>query len=50
MRLRDTERQAIVRAIRSADPDAAVYLFGSRVDESAKAGDREVAQRCVILD
>jgi predicted nucleotidyltransferase len=39
MRLRDTERQAIVRAIRSADPGAAVYLFGSRVDDSAKGGD-----------
>jgi predicted nucleotidyltransferase len=39
MRLRDAERSTIVQAIRSADPDAAVYLFGSRVDDSAKGGD-----------
>jgi len=36
MRLQDSERQAIIRA---ADPDSAVYLFGSRVDDSAKGGD-----------
>ena len=39
MRLHETERQAIIQAIRSADPDAAVYLFGSRVDDGAKGGD-----------
>jgi len=36
MRLQDSERQAIIR---TADPDSAVYLFGSRVDDSAKGGD-----------
>ena len=39
MRLQETERQAIIQSIRSADPDAAIYLFGSRVDDSAKGGD-----------
>lgn len=39
MRLHESERQAIIQSIRSADPDAAVYLFGSRVDDSAKGGD-----------
>ncbi len=39
MRLHETERHAIIQSIRSADPDAAVYLFGSRVDDSAKGGD-----------
>ena len=39
MRLHETERHAIIQSIRSADPDAVVYLFGSRVDDSAKGGD-----------
>ena len=39
MRLQEPERQAIIQSIRSADPDAAIYLFGSRVDDSAKGGD-----------
>ena len=39
MRLNEAERQAIVQAVRSADPGAVVYLFGSRVDDTAKGGD-----------
>jgi predicted nucleotidyltransferase len=39
MRLHEAERQAILQSIRSADPDATVYLFGSRVDDSEKGGD-----------
>jgi predicted nucleotidyltransferase len=39
VRLNDLERQTIVHAIRSADPDAVVYLFGSRTDETARGGD-----------
>jgi len=38
MRLHESERQAIIQSIRSADPDAAVYLFGSRVNDVAKGG------------
>ncbi len=39
MRLHETERNAIIQSIRSVDPDAAVYLFGSRADDTAKGGD-----------
>ncbi len=39
MRLRTEEREAIVRAVRCLDPQGKVYLFGSRVDDSAKGGD-----------
>ena len=39
MRIQETERQAIIQSIRLADPDAAVYLFGSRADDTAKGGD-----------
>jgi predicted nucleotidyltransferase len=39
MRLNEQDRKEIVQAVSSADPDATVYLFGSRVDDSAKGGD-----------
>ncbi len=39
MRLTDSDRQAITHAIATRDPDAAVYLFGSRTDDAAKGGD-----------
>lgn len=35
----DSEIQAIEKAIYSLDQDAAIYLFGSRVDDSLKGGD-----------
>ncbi len=39
MRLNDSERQAILGAIGAQDPQADVYLFGSRVDDEARGGD-----------
>lgn len=39
MRLNEAERSVIRSAITACDPDAAVFLFGSRVDDSAKGGD-----------
>jgi predicted nucleotidyltransferase len=39
MRLQENERQTIMKAIRSVDADADVYLFGSRVNDDAKGGD-----------
>ncbi len=39
MRLNENERQAILGAIGTQDPQADVYLFGSRVDDSARGGD-----------
>jgi len=39
MRLTNSEIQAIEKAIYSLDHDAAIYLFGSRADDSRKGGD-----------
>ena len=39
MRLNDNERQAILGAIGAQDPQADVYLFGSRVDDDRRGGD-----------
>ena len=40
MRLKDSEVQAIRRAVISHfEPQARVYLFGSRVDDTKKGGD-----------
>ena len=39
MRLTDKEQSAIREVICKADPDAKVWLFGSRADDNAKGGD-----------
>lgn len=39
MRLSETEHTVINEAIRKHDQEAAVYLFGSRVDDTACGGD-----------
>ncbi len=42
MRLLTEEKQAITETIAKFDRDAAVYLFGSRVDDTAKGGDIDI--------
>ena len=39
MRLRELEKKSIVKAIKAVDPDARIYLFGSRVDDNRRGGD-----------
>ncbi len=39
MRLSDIERNTIKNSLKGIDPDALVYLFGSRVDDEKKGGD-----------
>lgn len=39
MRLKEKEKQVIIQAVKAIDPEARVYLFGSRVDDSRKGGD-----------
>ncbi|MCM8624903.1 nucleotidyltransferase domain-containing protein [Accumulibacter sp.] len=39
MRLATTEQSAIREAIHAVDGEAAIYLFGSRVDDAARGGD-----------
>jgi len=39
MRLKDWEIAAIKSTVKSLDQDAAVYLYGSRVDDRKRGGD-----------
>ncbi len=39
MRLTREEKRVIVDAVKKVDPDAIVYLFGSRVDDAKSGGD-----------
>ena len=39
MRLRKSEKESIVKAIKNIDPESKIYLFGSRTNDSLKGGD-----------
>mgnify|MGYP001806202911 CR=1 FL=1 len=39
MRLTPIEQETIHESIASIDPDAEIYLFGSRLDDQARGGD-----------
>lgn len=42
MRLDERERQAICTPIKELDPNAAIYLFGSRTDTKKRGGDIDI--------
>ena len=42
MRLTDTEKKAVINAVRQVDPEAEIYLFGSRTDDTKRGGDIDV--------
>ncbi|MCC5806754.1 MAG: nucleotidyltransferase domain-containing protein [Opitutales bacterium] len=42
MRLSVAEQQIILETLREYDPEARVFLFGSRTDDHAKGGDIDV--------
>ena len=43
MRITELQKKAIIGAVKKADPDARVWLFGSRADDSKKGGDIDIA-------
>ena len=42
MRIKEDERRILKVSVRERDPDAKVYLFGSRTDDDAKGGDIDI--------
>ncbi|NWH04368.1 nucleotidyltransferase domain-containing protein [Desulfobacter latus] len=42
MRLRPEEKRIIIQAVKRVDPDADIYLFGSRADSTKKGGDIDI--------
>jgi len=42
MRISAFEKDCIVNAITACDPDAKIWLFGSRADDSKKGGDIDI--------
>jgi predicted nucleotidyltransferase len=43
MRLSETEKKTLVRAVLAQDSEAKVWLFGSRVDDEKRGGDLDIA-------
>jgi predicted nucleotidyltransferase len=43
MRITEHEKNVIIDAVVNVDPNAKVWLFGSRVDDSKKGGDIDIA-------
>jgi predicted nucleotidyltransferase len=43
MRITNAEKKALTEAVRQVDRDARIWLFGSRVDDTKKGGDIDIA-------
>ena len=50
MRITEHEKKAIIDAVQSADPNAKVWLFGSRVDDNKKGGDIDIGILSLKVD
>ncbi len=53
MRIKEHEKEILREAVRERDPDAKVYLFGSRTDDNARGGDIDIlvlSQRLTFRD
>jgi predicted nucleotidyltransferase len=50
MRLTEYEKNTIIDAVKSADPDAKIWLFGSRADDNKKGGDIDIAILSEIIN
>jgi len=43
LRITEFQKDAIVDAVKAVDPNAKVWLFGSRVDDNKRGGDIDIA-------
>jgi len=50
MRLKDYEKTSIINEILGIDPNAEIYLCGSRTDDKASGGDIDIVIISEILD
>lgn len=50
MRLKDFEKKSIVNEILKIDPDAEIYLCGSRVNDEASGGDIDIVIKSDTID
>lgn len=50
MRLSEKEKSAIVQAVNGIDPNAKIYLFGSRADDTKRGGDIDLLILSQTLD
>jgi predicted nucleotidyltransferase len=53
MRITAAEHQAIRQAITEVDPEANIYLFGSRADDKARGGDIDllvISKKICLMD
>jgi len=53
MRITTTEHQAIRQAISEVDPEANIYLFGSRANDNARGGDIDlliISRKICLMD
>jgi len=50
MRITEREKSVIIDAVKSVDPNARVWLFGSRANDSKKGGDIDIAIFSEIID
>ena len=53
MRITTAEHQAIRQAITEVDPEATIYLFGSRANDKARGGDIDllvISRKICLMD
>jgi predicted nucleotidyltransferase len=50
MRITEHERKTIVDAVNDIDPNAKVWLFGSRTDDNKKGGDIDIGILSIKID
>jgi len=50
MRITEYQKNTIIEAVKNSDPNAKIWLFGSRTDDSKKGGDIDIAIFSEIID